>query len=190
MISRREGGLAVSPEAGDGRRWAWPSVGVGGPEEEYYEKSGHVENYRDPAREEHPAPPRCERDAHPAPSRCERDTLETTSGRRDEVKFICHQERTTEDAEGGEGLRPVARSARGLILLHGDSRLNLGWDRCIREEDESDIRAFLVSETIRIPGNISIPMSQTGLGFDLDRNCKVQGTNDRDLKFRVQTTGI
>jgi hypothetical protein len=58
--------------------------------------------------------------------------------------------------------------------------------RWTREEEESVMRAGFVREIICIPGrDYPSPVSQTNLGFILDRDYKVQGTNDRDLKFGV-----
>jgi hypothetical protein len=52
--------------------------------------------------------------------------------------------------------------------------------------DESDMRAHLVSETVCIPIGIRFfPVCQTAGRFNLDRDSTVQGTNDRDLEFRV-----
>jgi hypothetical protein len=79
--------------------WSWGSV------KEYYGKSRCVEDNRDPAREAHPAPPRCEGDA-----------LDTTSGelqlsQQGQVHMSPNITAAMKDAEGGEGLCPAARSA-------------------------------------------------------------------------------
>jgi hypothetical protein len=58
------------------------------------------------------------------------------------------------------------------------------WEFGIR--DESDMWAHLVSDTMNNPGqDFFFPTCQTAPGFNLDRDSIVQGTNDRDSKFRV-----
>jgi hypothetical protein len=58
--------------------------------------------------------------------------------------------------------------------------------RWTRKGEGSDMWACFFNETICIPGQVIpdririFPVSQTGLGFNLDRDYKVHGTNDRD----------
>jgi hypothetical protein len=58
--------------------------------------------------------------------------------------------------------------------------------RRIGERDGSAMWAQLSVRVVCIPvGIIDIPVRQIVSGFNLDRDLQVQGTNDRDLEFRV-----
>jgi hypothetical protein len=63
--------------------------------------------------------------------------------------------------------------------------MNLGWERdgLEKEMNLTCEPSLSVSQYVFPARNISIPVSQTGLGFDLDQNCKVQDINNRGLKF-------
>jgi hypothetical protein len=95
---------------------------------------------------------------------------------------------STEDVEGGEeGCALPLGAHEGPILSHGGQPHESGLgERWIGEGDESTCEPSLsVSQYVFPARNISIPVSQTGLGFDLDQNCKVQDINNRGLKFKI-----
>jgi hypothetical protein len=50
---------------------------------------------------------------------------------------------------------------------------------------EYDVWASVVSKSGNLSFYFIFQLRKTGLGFDLDRDCKVQGTNNRDSKFRI-----
>ena len=83
----------------------------------------------------------------------------------------------------GRAMRLVDAATPDAIVLTGSGQRNWGksW-----EEDEYDMWVPLSVRVVCNPGLGCFSwVRQTGQGFNLDLDCIIQDTNDRDLKFRV-----